>query len=131
MYKVIKNKKDLDTWLEVLPDEIGVINSHLGVRKELLKIVATLDASYGESRIIDADLGGFVIVIFGEKMEVSKHLQNILNYFKLNADEYEYKDIYEHEEPERTVEVTFWLYLCSSDYAVEIVQVLEKENDDE
>ena len=46
-----------------------------------------------------------------------------------NADEYEYEEIYKQKEPECTVEVTFRLYLCSSDYAVQIVRVLKKENE--
>ena len=49
--------------------------------------------------------------------------------FKLNADEYEFEDIYEQKESECTVEVTFRLYLCSSDYAVQIVKILKKENE--
>ena len=50
-------------------------------------------------------------------------------YFKLNADEYEYEEIYKQKEPECTVEVTFRLYLCSSDYAVQVVRVVKKENE--
>ena len=33
------------------------------------------------------------------------------------------------KESECTVEVTFRLYLCSSDYAVQIVKILKKENE--
>lgn len=54
---------------------------------------------------------------------------NVLKYFKLNADEYEYEEIYKQKEPECTVEVTFRLYLCSSDYAVQVVRVVKKENE--
>lgn len=46
-----------------------------------------------------------------------------------NADEYEYEEIYKQKEPECTVEVTFRLYLCSSDYAVQVVRVVKKENE--
>lgn len=129
MYKVIKNKEDLEDWLKVLPTEVRVINSHFGVKNSVERIVATLDTAYGENRRIDADLGGFVIVLFGEETEVLKHEQNVLKYFKLNADEYEYEDMYEQKEPECTMEVTFRLYLCSSDYAVQMVKVLKKENE--
>lgn len=60
---------------------------------------------------------------------IKKEEQNVLKYFKLNADEYEYEEIYKQKEPECTVEVTFRLYLCSSDYAVQVVRVLKKENE--
>lgn len=59
----------------------------------------------------------------------NKLTENVLKYFKLNADEYEYEEIYKQKEPECTVEVTFRLYLCSSDYAVQVVRVLKKENE--
>lgn len=41
----------------------------------------------------------------------------------------QFEDIYEQKESECTVEVTFRLYLCSSDYAVQIVKILKKENE--
>ena len=70
------------------------------------------------------DLGGFTILLFGDDFETEKHFRNIMEYFKLNADEYEYEDKY--FEPKRSTEVTFRLYLCSSDYSILIVTVKER-----
>ena len=41
----------------------------------------------------------------------------------------EFEEVYKQKEPECTVEVTFRLYLCSSDYAVQVVRVVKKENE--
>ena len=40
-----------------------------------------------------------------------------------------FEEVYKQKEPECTVEVTFRLYLCSSDYAVQVVRVVKKENE--
>lgn len=92
-------------------------------------MLRTFDTSYGINRRIEGDLGGFAIVLFGDALEVLGHERKVLEYFKLNAEEYEFEDIYEQRESECTVEVTFRLYLCSSDYAVQIVKILKKENE--
>ena len=118
MYKVMKNESDLDDWIKLVPNEASVIYSQIAIK-----------TSYGINRRIEGDLGGFVIVLFGDALEVLGHERKVLEYFKLNADEYEFEDIYEQKESECTVEVTFRLYLCSSDYAVQIVKILKKENE--
>ena len=128
MYKVLKNESDLDDWIKVIPNEASVICSEIAIKNSLEKILRTFDAAYGKNRRIEADLGGFAIVLFGDNLQVLKHERNILQYFKLNEEEYEFEDIYEQIESECTVEVTFRLYLCSSDYAVQIVKILKKEN---
>lgn len=129
MYKVIHNGDDLQEWIKLLPNEISVIWHHFAVRNLLEEIVATIDRCYGENRDIRTDLGGFTIVVYGDNREVSSQFQNILKHFNLNIEEYEHKDFFEYNEPERTLNVTFWLYLCSSDYAVYVVTVTEKENE--
>ena len=125
MYKVMKNESDLDDWIKLVPNEASVIYSQIDI-KEVLR---TFDTSYGINRRIEGDLGGFAIVLFGDALEVLGHERKVLEYFKLNAEEYEFEDIYEQKESECTVEVTFRLYLCSSDYAVQIVKILKKENE--
>lgn len=122
MYQVIKNEEDLKSWLR--SNEDSVINTHLGAKKAILDGVRLFDTYYGENRDLRADLGGFTILLFGDDFETGKHFRNIMEYFKLNADEYEYEDKY--FEPKRSTEVTFRLYLCSSDYSILIVTVKER-----
>ena len=102
---------------------------HRLLKNSLKEVLQRFDTAYGKERRIEADLGGFAIVLFGDRTEVSEQEKNVLKYFKLNADEYEYEEIYKQKEPECTVEVTFRLYLCSSDYAVQVVRVVKKENE--
>lgn len=82
-----------------------------------------------ECQYLTPNIPKLAIVLFGDRTEVFEQEKNVLKYFKLNADEYEYEEIYKQKEPECTVEVTFRLYLCSSDYAVQVVRVLKKENE--
>lgn len=129
MYKVMKNESDLDDWIKLVPNEASVVYSQIAIKNHLKGVLRTFDTSYGINRRIEGDLGGFAIVLFGDALEVLGHERKVLEYFKLNADEYEFEDIYEQKESECTVEVTFRLYLCSSDYAVQIVKILKKENE--
>lgn len=122
MYQVIKNEEQLNEWLKVLPNEVSVINTHTGVLRALNEVVSRLDACYGANRDLRADLGGYTILLFGGA-EIESHFNKIMEYHKLNAEEYEYEDKY--IEPERSIEVTFRLYLCSSDYAVVIITITE------
>ena len=122
MYQIIRNEEDLKSWLR--SNENSVINTHLGVLKATKDAVRCLDAHYGANRDFRAHLGGFMVFLFGDEFETEKHFRNIMEYFKLNADEYEYEDKY--LEPKRSAEVTFRLYLCSSDYSILIVTVKER-----
>lgn len=129
MYKVLKNESDFDDWIRVLPDEASVVSAQTAVKNSLKEVLQRFDTAYGKERRIEADLGGFAIVLFGDRTEVFEQEKNVLKYFKLNAEEYEFEEVYKQKEPESTVEVTFRLYLCSSDYAVQVVRVVKKENE--
>lgn len=129
MYKVLKNESDFDDWIRVLPDEASVVSAQTAVKNSLKEVLQRFDTAYGKERRIEADLGGFTIVLFGDRTEVFEQEKNVLKYFKLNAEEYEFEEVYKQKEPECTVEVTFRLYLCSSDYAVQVVRVVKKENE--
>ena len=122
MYQVIKNEKSLQSWLG--KNEDSVLNTHLGAKKAFLDGVRLFDTYYGENRDLRADLGGFTILLLGDDFEIEKHFQKIMEYFKLKENEYEYEDKY--LEPKRSAEVTFRLYLCSSDYSILIVTVKER-----
>lgn len=101
---------------EVLSDE--------KVFKRLRADVECLNEAYGADRDLQADLGGFVVVIWGGRSEVQNEVEKVLTHHKLHSDEYEYMD--KIILPERDdITVTFRLFLCSSDYAVEIVTIEE------
>ena len=121
MYKVLKNESDFDDWIRVLPDEASVVSAQTAVKNSLKEVLQRFDTAYGKERRIEADLGGFAIVLFGDRTEVFEQEKNVLKY--------EFEEVYKQKEPECTVEVTFRLYLCSSDYAVQVVRVVKKENE--
>lgn len=122
MYSIVLNQEKLNqlqkscSILEVLNDE--------KVFKRLRADVECLNEAYGADRDLRADLGGFVVVIWGGRSEVQNEVEKVLTHHKLYSDEYEYMD--KIILPERDdITVTFRLYLCSSDYAVEIVTIEE------
>ena len=122
VYQVIENEEHLHKWLS--KNEDSVINTHLGAKKSISEGVRLFDTHYGANRDLRADLGGFTILLFGDTFEIEKHFQKIMKYFKLKENEYEYEDKY--LEPKRQAEVTFRLYLCSSDYSILIVTIKER-----
>lgn len=122
MYSIVLNEEKLNqlqkscSILEVLSDE--------KVFKRLRADVECLNEAYGADRDLQADLGGFVVVIWGGRSEVQNEVEKVLTHHKLHLDEYEYMD--KIILPERDdITVTFRLFLCSSDYAVEIVTIEE------
>ena len=42
MYHVIKNQKDLDAWMQQIPDKASVIQKHKGIKNALKEAVVTL-----------------------------------------------------------------------------------------
>ena len=122
MYSIVSNEEKLNqlqnacSMPEVLSDE--------KVFKRLRADVECLNEAYGADRDLQADLGGFVVVIWGGRSEVQNEVEKVLTHHKLHPDEYEYMD--KIILPERDdITVTFRLFLCSSDYAVEIVTIEE------
>ena len=87
MYKVLKNESDFDDWIRVLPDEASVVSTQTAVKNSLKEVLQRFDTAYGKERHIEADLGGFAIVLFGDRTEVFEQEKNVLKYFKLNAEE--------------------------------------------
>lgn len=122
MYSIVSNGGELNQ----LQRECSMqeILSNEKVFKRLRADVECLDEAYGADRDLQADLGGFVVVIWGGRSEVQNEVEKVLTHHKLYSDEYEYMD--KIILPERDdITVTFRLYLCSSDYAVEIVTIEE------
>lgn len=122
MYSVVSNEEKLSQLQKdcLMTDVL----SNEKVFKRLRADVECLNDVYGANRDLQADLGGFVVVIWGVRSEVQKEVENVLTHYKLCSDEYEYMD--KIILPERDdITVTFRLFLCSSDYAVEIVTIEE------
>lgn len=125
MYQVIRNEKSLEEWMKGLPIEAGVINKQKDVKNRLEQVVSCLDRAYGADRDLRCDLGGYTIILYGDKEEVLNEYQKILQYHHLRKEEYELEDEYKYREPEHSeTTVMFRLYLCSSDYSVEIVTII-------
>ena len=121
MYKVIHNGKHLAEWKKKLPLQAEVLEKSEVIKRRLLQSVCCFDEAYGSERNLENDLGGFIIILYGTSKEISEHYRKIMDYYHLNESEYEYEDRY--KEPERSEIVTFRLYLCSSDYGIEIVTI--------
>lgn len=122
MYSVVSNVEKLNQLPKncLMPEAL----SNEKVFKRLRADIECLNEAYGADRDLQADLGGYVVVIWGSQREVQNEVENVLTYHKLRSDEYEYMD--KIILPERDdITVTFRLFLCSSDYAVEIVTIEE------
>lgn len=124
MYKVIQDSQHLAKWMEALPQQAGVLDRNELIRRRLEQSVQCMDESYGSKRNLESDLGGFIIILYGSSWQVEEHCRKIMEYFHLDKTEYEYEDRY--FEPERETTVTFRLYLCSSDYGIEVVTIRNK-----
>lgn len=120
MYSVLKKLKDIEG---LPPDSLAVAAlAKREIFERLRADIECLNSFYGEERSLMSDLGGYVVVLWGKREEVALHYKKILEYHNLNMEEYEYED--KMILPERDdITVTFRLFLCSSDYAVEIVSV--------
>lgn len=121
MYKVICNRNALDEWERHPLDEISILFTNPNIRMHLQTTVDCLDKYYGADRDIEKDMGGYTIILYGDKEEIHGEYERILAYHHRHEDEYELEDIYDELECDQRV--TFRLYLCSSDYSVMVVLV--------
>lgn len=128
MYKVIVKESELKALMSVNKLHFRALYSR-AVYSRLLEDIECLNRSYGADRHLENDLGGYVIIVYGNKKEVDSTYKKILSYHKLDSSEYEYQDKIVKSECE--AEVTFWLYLCSSDYSVEIVTIIDQSKEEE
>lgn len=122
MYSIVSNEEKLKQLQKKC--SVSDVLSDEKVFKRLRADIECLNEAYGADRDLQADLGGYVVVLWGSQSEVQNEVENVLTYHKLRLDEYEYMD--KIILPERDdITVTFRLFLCSSDYAVEIVTIEE------
>lgn len=121
MYKVLGNIERLHTVSKELPQDVQNILSEHAVDTLLKSALATLEFFYGAERHLEKDLGGYVIIFYGEETEISEEYSKLLQYHHLKQDEFEYEDTY--LQPKNSATVTFRLYQCSSDYSVVTVEI--------
>lgn len=118
MYRVLKNAKDFQQTIKSF-EQLNVLKE----RKITDRVIAELNClneMYGEERDLEKDLGGYLVLVWGNKVEREKVFQRILEYHKLRAEEYEYMD--RIKVSECSAVVTFRLFLCSSDYAIVMLE---------
>ena len=118
MYKVIANVKELKQFENETADTLLLWRNEPAVTS-IKDMAEKLDANYGANRDIVADLGGYIVIFYGESSEVEKEYAEILKRYSLPQDLYEFEEKYQNEQGE----VVIRLYLCSCDYAVVIVLV--------
>ncbi|MCM1064352.1 MAG: hypothetical protein NC420_07745 [Eubacterium sp.] len=117
MYKIIPNVKELERFAEETADTLPLWNNEQAVTR-IKDMAGKLDDNYGADRDIEADLGGYIVIFYGESSEVEKEYDKILNQYSLPQDLYEFEEKYQDGQGETVLR----LYLCSSDYAVVTVQ---------
>lgn len=122
MYRVLKNAKDFQQTIKSF-EQLNVLKENK-ITDRIIVELNCLNEMYGEERDLEKDLGGYLILVWGNKRKQKKVFQRILEYHKLRSEEYEYMDKIKVSECST---ITFWLFLCSSDYAVEIIII---ENDE-
>jgi len=118
--KIITQEKDIEELVKQENVFTDTLNDPI-IFNRVVADVECLNQMYGYERDLEKDLGGYLILIWGDNKEINKTVKGVLSYHHLREDEYEYKDII--VKPECSVSVTFRLFLCSSDYAVELVTI--------
>lgn len=119
MYKIIANAKELRQFENETKDTLSLWKNEQAVASIKGK-AEKLDDNYGADRNIVTDLGGYIVILYGESSEVEKEYAEILKQYSLPQELYEVEEKYQTEKGD----VVFRLYLCSCDYAV--VTVLAK-----
>lgn len=123
MRKIIKNKQSLLEWLSDEKNMVREILLQDNIREHLQRLVETLDEYYGSERDIEKDMGGYVIVFYGGQKEVDDQSRKHLEEYHLKEDDFEFEDTYETERGGKRV--VFRLYLCNSDYSVQVINIYD------
>lgn len=118
MYQIIKNKESLIKWLEDKENVTQKILNRKDIRNHLLTVMEVLDQNYGSNRDWEKDLGGYLIIFYGESNDIEQQAKDYLQRYQIKEDEYEFEDVYKFGIGGK--KVVFRLYLCSSDYAIQV-----------
>lgn len=113
MYKVIANVEELEQFRHETASVLSLWRNKPAVAN-IKNMAEKLDSNYGEDRDIAADLGGYIVIFYGNPREIEIEYTEILSQYSMPQDMYEYEKKYQNGEEETVVR----LYLCSCDYAV-------------
>ena len=113
MYKIIANVKELKQFEDETVNTLSLWKNESAVTS-ISDMAEKLDANYGANRDIVTDLGGYIVIFYGESSEVEKEYAEILKRYSLPQDLYEFEEKYQDEQGE----IVIRLYLCSCDYAI-------------
>lgn len=122
--RVFANEEDFLQWKETVPKELEKAIDDPDIGGQIQMRVKILDTYYGADRNLEKDLGGYVLLLAGSRQETEEGLKELLTRFKLQEDDYEYLDTVDRKIWGQKVQ--FRLYLCSSDYGVEVVTITEE-----
>lgn len=125
MVKIIKNYNEYLLWIKGLVNDNSSLVKNSYPNEAVGEYIIILDTSYGSERDIYKDLGGYTVIIHGDDIVVEKEYSEILEQKNLKQEEFEYEDKYEC--PNCNSVYTVRVFLCSSDYAIVIVIISEKE----
>lgn len=118
MYKIIANVKELKQFEDETVNTLTLWKNEPAVAS-IKDMAEKMDADYGADRDIVADLGGYIVILYGELSEIEKEYAEILKQYSMPQDLYEFEEKYQNDQGNVVVR----LYLCSCDYAVVIVLV--------
>ena len=120
--KVIGTEKALEKWFKQLQGQIAGHPLLEFVQTRLRADIRVFDDCYGENRNLETELGGYMVILYGSSKEIKTEYKEILKYHNLKEQDYEYMD---NQRLNDFLTVSIRLFLCSSDYAVEIVIIKE------
>ena len=90
MYRVLKNVKDFQQTIKTF-EQLSVLKESK-IKDRIITELNCLNEIYGEERDLEKDLGGYLVLVWGNEAEQEKVFQKILEYHKLHSEEYEYMD---------------------------------------
>ncbi len=118
MYKIIPNTDALKKFQEETGNTLPLWKNTQAVER-VKEMAEQTDFYYGADRNITADLGGYIIILYGDSDEVEKEFDGVLQRYGMEKDLCESEDEYQNGQNI----VVIRLYICSNDYAVVIVTV--------
>lgn len=122
MYEVIANAKAFEKWLECQEyKHVKKLIASSDAVTHLRRQLKILDNCYGEERDLEKDLGGYMVIFYGDIEVAQNEYKQILRHHYLKENEFEYEEIYRTIAENESIAVR--LYLCSSDYSVVMVNI--------
>ena len=116
MYKIIANADALKHFQKETRHTLSLWENTHAV-ESIKEMVEQTDIYYGADRDIFADMGGYLIIFYGDSAETEYH--GFLKHYYIEKDLYEFEDTYQNGQEK----VVIQLYICSNDYALAVVTI--------